>query len=85
MNIIQCICKSVLTKKHKELNKDLLKAATLTIEKFDKGSGFVLLNKNDCIDKVNIILDDKLMYKFIQVNITVQSSRHQKLYFILQF
>lgn len=76
MNVIQCICKSVLTKKHKELNKDLLKATTIMIEKFDKGSGVVLLNKNDCIDKVNIILDDKLTYKFIQVNITDQSSRH---------
>ncbi|CAH8489814.1 unnamed protein product [Schistosoma bovis] len=43
--------KSILTKKHKEAINLLLKDETLLVTKPDKGSGVVLLNKSDYIEK----------------------------------
>ncbi|CAH8613614.1 unnamed protein product [Schistosoma rodhaini] len=57
--------KSIPTKRHKEAINVLLKDETLLITKGDKGSRVVLLNKNDYIDKMGTILNDKLKFQKI--------------------
>ncbi|CAH8616866.1 unnamed protein product [Schistosoma rodhaini] len=50
--------RSILTKKHKEAISELINDENLIITKPDKGTGTVLLNRNDYIDKMNNILND---------------------------
>ena len=50
--------RSILTKKHKEALRELQNNKDIIISRPDKGSGVVIMNKSDYIDKLHSILND---------------------------